>query len=82
MATNMNSGADYSAKENSNIAKVAGHVTAAGSLIVTDSTAASAANSYCVITLTSGALQFKYYNTASSTLSSGTFYTTISAAAL
>ena len=78
--SNKNSGAAFTALQNSNISEVAGHVDQLGSLILTDVTPASATNSYCVITLTSGALQFKYYNTASSTLSSGAFFTTISAA--
>lgn len=77
---NYSGGTAYTANENDNISKIAGHVKADGSLIITDITPASASNSYAEIYLESGQLKFKYYDTNSTTLSGGTDYTDLSGA--
>lgn len=78
---NFSGGTAYTAQENSNISKIAQHVTATGGVLITDVTTASANNSYAVMYLESGALKWKYYDTASTTLSGGSDWTSLSAAA-
>lgn len=78
---NYSGGETYYASADSNISQLAQQVEPDGSIRVTDITPASASNSYAVMYLESGALKFKYYDTASITLSSGSDFTSLSAAA-
>ena len=76
------SNAILTADSNDNITKIAEHVTATGGLLVTDTATGSADNSFAEMYLNAGQLFFKYTDTASTTLSGGSDFTSLSGTAL